>query len=481
MARSDRRDRSPVARTGVPTIDVTTVSTVWLLLLYGLSARQVVPPLGGVGTPAMLLAWGAAVWWLAGRLAPDLGGAPGPQPIRAAVLVHAWYMLATTVMVGLRPTTGLEQSGASREILALIGYSGIALLVADGISQRSRLRILLRRLVTAGAAISSLGIIQFVTGAALVLHLPGLTWNRLPTGVGERSMFNRPAATTLHPIELGVVLAALFPLAIHFVLHAEDDVERRNAMVKALLVGAGIPLTVSRSGLLVLVVGMVVLAAGWSWRRRAHAVAIALASVPLLWLAVPGLVGTLKGLVLNAADDPSVQARIDRIPRVLALVRDYPLFGRGNGTFSRDDYFLLDNEVYVTAIETGLVGVVVTLAFFAVAVVVALWVRTHDLATPEDASLGQALAAGIVGLVVSFATFDAYFYRVLTGTLFLLVGSAGALWRLTRSRGELVEVHEGWSRSGDPAPVMVGTAGSDCIRSRLEGGGTSGGRGNPVA
>ncbi len=58
--------------------------------------------------------------------------------------------------------------------------------------------------------------------------------------------------------------------------------------------------------------------------------------------------------------------------------------------------------------------------------------RHHPLATPRTAHLGYAIAAGILGLTVSLFTFDALFYSVFRSTLFLLLGMAGALWRLTR-------------------------------------------------
>ena len=44
--------------------------------------------------------------------------------------------------------------------------------------------------------------------------------------------------------------------------------------------------------------------------------------------------------------------------------------------------------------------------------------------------LGLAFAAGLIGLSLSYATFDALGFRQAAGMTFLLLGLAGASWRL---------------------------------------------------
>ena len=44
---------------------------------------------------------------------------------------------------------------------------------------------------------------------------------------------------------------------------------------------------------------------------------------------------------------------------------------------------------------------------------------------------GTALAATILGLFISSYTFDAFFYRILTGVLYLSIGLVGAMYRIT--------------------------------------------------
>jgi O-antigen ligase len=113
----------------------------------------------------------------------------------------------------------------------------------------------------------------------------------------------------------------------------------------------------------------------------------------------------------------------------MELVSEYPLFGRGYGTFTIDDGFLLDNQIHALMITMGLVGVAALVLFIGFVVAVA-W-RTRQGAPPEQSIAGAALAATIVGLMVSTYTFDSFYYQILTNLLYLSIGMVGALWRVT--------------------------------------------------
>jgi O-antigen ligase len=181
---------------------------------------------------------------------------------------------------------------------------------------------------------------------------------------------------------------------------------------------------------LVLAAAFAVMMLGWSWRQRANALVGAVFVLPVVWMIAPRLVDVLGGLFTETEDDFSVQARIDRIPRIMATFRERPWFGRGNGTWSVEENFLIDGEVWVTLLETGIIGLALTFVLLAVAVRAGLGVKHLEGADPEMAHLGTALAAAIVGIGVSFGTFDALHYRILTGTLFLLIGAVAAVYRL---------------------------------------------------
>lgn len=417
-----------------PRLDATGYLTLWLVLLFGIPASQVIGPLGAIGTPALLVAAGTAAFWVTGLVAPTLLPlARGTQPLRLAVLGWLWYQLATIVLAHTRSLTPLEQSASVREAFVLLCMGGIALFVMDGMPSLERLTTLLRRVVWGTGFMAVVGLLQFVTGSKIVFGLPGLSTDRMRQGLAERSLFGRPYGTSMHPIEFSVVLGALFPLALYFALESERGSTRhRVAVAASLVIGLGIPLSISRSGLLVVIASMAVVMLGWSWRRRAQAGLVGVMAIPVLWIMVPGLVGTIRDMFSGLENDPSVQARLDDIPLIMELLRQRPWFGLGAGTFSVDDYFLVDNQFWVSTMETGIVGITLTFGLLLLGVLMALTSRHHRLATASSTHLGYVLAAGIVGLAVSMFTFDAFFYHVVHGSLFLLLGASGALWRLTR-------------------------------------------------
>ena len=414
---------------GTSRTDVTGYLTLWLVLLFGITAQQVLGPLGAIGSPAMIVAIPAGLWWFASRAAPSLGGYRGPSLIRVALLLYAWYLCLSFAVALARPLTGLELTGAVRALITTFALTGIGLLVTDGISRVDRLITLLRRVVWGGAFMAAVGIAQFVTGRSLQPAIPGLVRNTDYLGLEARSIFHRPAGTAMHPIEFGVMAAALLPLAIHFALYLRPGRQRQAATLAAALLALGVPMSVSRSGVVAVFAAMMVLFLGWSWRRRLNGMVVTLAAVPVLWMSVPGLVGTIRSLFTWADSDPSLLARQERVPRIMALIRERPVMGLGNGTWSVEDYFLIDNEAYVTTLETGVVGLALTVALFAIALYTALAVAHAPHTTEELTHLGRVIAAGLTGIGLSMLTFDAFHYRILTGVLFVFIGASGALLR----------------------------------------------------
>jgi hypothetical protein len=414
-----------------PQRDAVTVLSGYLLLLFAIPAQLVVGPLGALGTPALLVAFFAAWWWLVARLHPGFGIDRRLQPMRLALLAYCGYVTLVYVLTWFRPMTALEVSGSTRTLLLVAAFTGLALLAADGIHSRDRLETLLRRLVLGAGIVAAIGIIQFLTSfdPTRFIRLPGLVENHAVIGIGGRSIFNRPYGTMRHPIEFGVVLGMLLPLALHFALQARPGRQRAWRWAQVGLIATGVMMSVSRSGIIAMIVGLAVVALAWSWRRRLNAVVYGGIFTVVMWALVPGLVGTLRSLFVNTEYDPSVQARIERIPRVVELVSQRPWFGQGPGTFTPEEYFLLDNQYFGTAIELGIIGVVMMLFLWGMGLVVLFRVasRTADQATRQ---LCYAMAGGIAAIVVCAYTFDVVAYHVVLGVLFLLLGAAGALWRL---------------------------------------------------
>lgn len=432
-------------------VDVTTFLTVWLVFLFGVSARQVVPGFGAIGSPALLLLIPAGFWWFGARFLPTMHIDRQPSVLRRVLLLHLWYLLLTFALARTRHLTELESSGSTRAALLFVGLISLALLISDGVTSTERLRTLLRRTVWGAAFLAAIGILQFFTGDPWRLMLPGLTWNGDALGgIETRSIFNRPLGTTLHPIEFSVVTAAILPIGFYLCGSTPAGRTRQRLIASVALIGLAMPLSLSRSGIVALAVVLLVMSLGWSWRQRLNAFIVGAASIPLLWLLVPGLVGTIRAMFSWFDEDPSIQSRRDRIPRIVLQFRENPWFGLGNGTWSIDDYFLLDNEFYRSALELGAFGLITTFAVICTGVALAIGVRYQAGAQDDDVAMGQALAAAICGIALSVFTFDAFHYRILTGLLYLCIGAAGALHRLTRDRERTQAVQQPADRPERP-------------------------------
>lgn len=404
-----------------------TLLTIYLVPLVLIPSRLVLRPLGAVGTPANMVAGVALLWWLSSRVALHLGGWAGRQPVRTALGVFVTALLAGYASGMLRALVPVETRAADRFMIAALGWVGVSLLVADGVEARDRLEVLLRRVVLLGSLLAITGIIEFTTGyqVAQHIHVPGLRPNFPVEGIQSRSGFPRVAGTALHPIEFGVVLAMILPLALRQALHAQRVRDR----IPILLIAFALPTAVSRSATLGTAVGMLVLFAGWSARRRVNALFTVALFLVLVSIALPGLLTAITDLFVNFNSDISTTTRTADYGAVADLIRAHPWFGSGTGTYIPDVGRILDNQYLLSLIETGIAGVAALLGLFLTAMSCARGARAVSR-DPSTRELGQALAASVTVGLLTWVTFDAFSNPMASGMLFLLIGCCGALWRL---------------------------------------------------
>ena len=130
----------PLFRTGAVTL-----LTGYVVVLMCIPSALVLAPLGGAGSPATLLAAVLAIWCLLLWLHPAAGLARRPQPARAAALAFACVTIASYVSANRRDLPTLQQNGADRGMILVLGWTGVLVLAADGISGWEGLSTLLRR------------------------------------------------------------------------------------------------------------------------------------------------------------------------------------------------------------------------------------------------------------------------------------------------------------------------------------------------
>jgi len=428
-------------------IDAVTILTIWVVLLMAIPASLVVAPLGAVGGPATIFAAVVLVFYLVTWLHPRLAPAKGRQPVRAAAILLTCAVIGTYVSANRHIMPGLERNGIDRGIILICGWLGVLIMASDGIPSIERLKKLLGRVVIGATAMAAIGITQFFTGldATQYIVIPGLKVQTLNTDLLSRNGLNRPSATAAHPLEFAAVLAMALPIAINRARFAPPG-KRGVRWTQVGLIGAALPMTVSRSAVLAVLAVAFVLLPTWPKIERRIAYVVMALGVAGLWFLVPGLLGTFRTLFATLTGDTSTTSRTGAFTNAMPYISQHPWFGHGFGTFFPATYFYTDDQYLLSLIEIGVVGLVALLALFVTGLVTAQRVRraTKD---PEMRDLGQSLTATIAVAMVAFGTFDALSFNMAAGLTFLFLGCTGAALRLLKAQGAQADGH----LAGQPA------------------------------
>jgi O-antigen ligase len=354
-------------------------------------------------------------------------------------------ILCSYVAATLRPISPDELSSADRGVLSAVSWTAIVMLTIDGVVSRERLDTLLRRVSGLGGAIATLGILQFLTGLSFTeyLRLPGLSENATFISVSNRDGFVRPTGTALHAIEFGVVLTMILPIAMHY---AVTDTHRRTIArwYPVLAIALALPISISRSAILGACAALTVLLPTWPARLRRRTTLAAITLGLLFFVTVPGILGSILRLFTGISNDSSARSRTDSYAFAWELIKRYPLFGRGFGTFL-PTYRILDNQYLGSLIEIGVVGVAVLLALFCISMATGLRSRSDRAGLMPQSHLGPALSASVAAGGLSFAFFDAFAFPMAAGLMFLMIGMPAALRRLD-VEGDIVDPDDTWQR-----------------------------------
>jgi polysaccharide biosynthesis protein PslJ len=418
--------------TGRAVFDATWLLTVYAVLLMLIPATLIFAPLGGTGTPATAFACCILLWylfsWTAERLTPSGGG----RLIRVATLIFALAVLASFVAAMTRDITEPEVLAADSGLVWLVASVALVIVACEAITDYGRLDTLLRRLVILGSVISAVGILQSL-GLDLTqyVHIPGLSVNTVAVQTGlTRNGFVRPQGTASQPIEFGVVLAMLLPLALQQAFDpARGGKFRRWAPVA--LIGFTAPLTVSRSGIIGLGVAFLFLFPSWKLRRQGNALCVLVICVGAMHVLVHGLIGTFIQLfkgIFNGQDS-SVNDRLADYSGVAQYIQQRPIFGRGFGTFLPLVYRYTDNMYLLATVEIGVVGVL-AMSFLFIAGMQSAALGRRRTQEPRRREIGQALFASMAVAAAASATFDSLTFPMFSGMFFLLLGCCGAYYSI---------------------------------------------------
>jgi len=425
---------APTDRAGRGRLDATSVLIIFVTIRLVLPSQFVVAALGGAGSPALLVALCCLVWWSLARI--QRTHAQPSSPLIGALALFAAMIIASFYVAMARPTSAEEVSVSTLTLISIAGWLGAMLLAHDGIRNTDRLLDLLHYLATLGGVLALFGLFQFVTGQYWVdqISIPGLQAHQTVFSATMREGFTRPAGTAVHPIEFGAVMTMLLPLALargtgQLPMAGTPRPSVLRRWWPALAIGLAIVLSLSRSAVIGLAVGVIVLALTWTARQRIAAIAGLVGLLTVVFLAVPGIVGSVFGLfTVIGKGDPSVLSRVESYAIADAYISQSPLFGRGIGTFL-PRYRIFDNQYLLLLVEIGFLGVAALLILIATS----LWCAARAYQRSKDTGLrgaAVAVAASASCGAVSLALFDGFSFPMMPGLWFLMMGLCGASYRL---------------------------------------------------
>jgi O-antigen ligase len=408
------------------------------LTVMVIPSDTVIRAIGAQGYAAALVGMFAFVAYLAAILFGLHDPLRHQHPVRNVICLVWISVLASYIAMDRGTLTVSEASGADRLLLQLVVITGIALIAAEFVNSLHDMRRVLRALTWGGAFCGVVAALQYWMSLDItpfLRHLPGFSINAVDPGIVQRGTLNRVSGTSISAIELGVVAGMLLPLAIYLAIYDTDrNAWRRWAPVA--LIALAIPISVSRSAVISAVLALAVLVVLMPMRQRLVAFCAAPLALTAIFMSAHGLIGTLSTFFSAGTADSSVQARLYDYPEVERLVNQAPWLGHGGGTYlPANPMLILDNQYLKTAIELGLIGVVVLAAYFLVPLISALGARRRS-SDPELRLLCAALAGAALAAAVCSVTFDSLSFPMFANVHALVIGLIGACWRLTAASKE---------------------------------------------
>jgi hypothetical protein len=328
--------------------------------------------------------------------------------------------------------------GAVRLILTLSLYVVLAVSVAAVACTPARRRFVLGVLVTFVAVGAIFAISESVTQEPIRLQPtpPGLIEQKdpnvpdgaVPTTV-IRNNVARPSGLAAVPLELGAVMSLGIPFAVLLALSSRRWMARIWFLACSLLIGLGLVLSISRTG--VLASGVMLLVALAVNIRRPRVIAIGLLAVAVLGFTVAKLVpnsveSLTEQLSKDGNTDPSLATRLQDYDELDNLLGPHPWLGRGPQAIttyvSRDGTpMILDNQYLLSIAETGVLG----LAAMVVVILATANAAARRLrGGADDHAVFTAVLCATVAFAAMAATFDVLRFNQASALFMIVVGVA---------------------------------------------------------
>jgi O-antigen ligase len=399
----------------------------------------VIKAIGGGGYVAAVVAYFLFLAYMAVMLFGLHNPLDYRNPVRSALCALWLVALVSYALMDRTLLSGAQLSSADRWLIQLAGVSGVILVAAEFLRSLEDIHRVLRALIWAGAFCGIVTALQYWLKRDITPYmrlLPGFSLNQAvgAIAIASRSGVNRVVGTASDPIELGVVGGMLLPLAVYMVMH---DVDRSwvKRWFPLMCIAVTVPASVSRAAIVSAVLALTVLIIALPPARRVSMIAAIPVAVAGVFLTSHRLLGTLKNYFLAGSSDNSIAHRTVNYSYVEQMVSQRPWFGQGAGTYIAGNFTniwfskILDNQYLDTAIELGIVGLVILVFFNVWPFLAALSARRR---TTDDRlrDLCAALAGAALAAAVCSAFFDSLSFPMFVFVQALVAGLIGATWLL---------------------------------------------------
>lgn len=336
------------------------------------------------------------------------------------------------------------QSQVFKSLSYLASFFLVFFLVATVTRRAVDVDTILKTLVGGMAVVGVLAVIESRTGMSPFGHLDKLLPVLEDNEKIDRAGVHRARGSAEHPIALGAALVLIVPIGFYLASTAKKN--RLWWWIALAAASMGVLATLSRTGVaMALVVGVVYLIL----RRRetARFWPLLLPFLAAVHFAMPGTLGTIKasffpegGLIAEQENESyscASSSRIADIGPTLDQVERKPFLGIGYGTRITNglnpNACILDDQWLATLLETGIVGAVGWLWFFARFIR-----RLGGVAArrSREGDLCVALIAAVSAYVIGMFTYDALSFVQVTFIVFFLMGIGASVLLRMREREE---------------------------------------------
>jgi len=391
--------------------------------------------------------------WFAGRV---VSGPPRSRLFGAVDIIAFVFFIAHLISytnAALNARSGARVSAGDLQLVLVLSYLGILLFAMEVVTVERQIYWLVNLLLLGASFMALVGVLEFVFSTQLAEYLrpPGFT---VPPNDGRGALFaperlglTRIFGTAQGSIEFAAVLSSCLPLALFDAFRGPTRAMRRIGAIASVLILVAVPLSVSRTGIVGVIVGVVITYFGFSKELRPKLFRRGVILVVAGLLVVPASINVFYRVVVDfAAQDENLDTsgRSDDYAVVRALVLERPILGTGLATFVPNEprivesrrvrSLFLDNQYLGTLVNSGLVGLAALVALPLGGWFVA---QASKRRTENDRMRLLAHCAGASVLVhaVTWALYDAFAFRTAMTTFFLTLAIVGAVDSVTRSEG----------------------------------------------